>query len=91
MGFLPHKSMGRKKILNSLDNVSGTLCFYESPYRIIKLLNELQELWPKSKVVLARELTKKFEEFLCGSPVELTEFYSKRKPKGEFVVLVHRP
>ena len=91
MGFLPHKSMGRKKILDSLGKVSGTLCFYESPYRIIKLLNELQELWPNSKVVLARELTKKFEEFLCGSPFELTEFYSKRKPKGEFVVLVHRP
>ena len=83
--------MGRKKILDSLDKVSGTLCFYESPYRIIKLLNELQELWQNSNVVLARELTKKFEEILRGSPIELIELYSKRKPKGEFVVLVHRP
>jgi len=90
MGFLPHKSSGRKKKLESLVHTSGTLCFYESPYRITKLLSELQTQWPESEVVLARELTKKFEEFLRGSPTQLVEYYAERKPKGEFVVLVHR-
>jgi 16S rRNA (cytidine1402-2'-O)-methyltransferase len=55
------------------------------------LLNELASIWPESEVVLARELTKKFEEFLRGQPAELLEHYSERKPKGEYVVLVHRP
>ena len=89
-GFLPHKSGGRKKILDALDEIPGTLCFYESPHRITKLLGELQSQWPGSEVVLARELTKKFEEFLRGSPEKLAEYYAERKPKGEFVVLVHR-
>ena len=88
--FLPHKSGGRKKKLNSLNQTSGTLCFYESPHRITRLLSELQAQWPESEVVLARELTKKFEEFLRGSPTQLVEYYAERKPKGEFVVLVHR-
>jgi 16S rRNA (cytidine1402-2'-O)-methyltransferase len=90
VGFLPHKSGGRKKMLDALDKTSGTLCFYESPHRITKLLGELQSQWPGSEVVLARELTKKFEEFLRGSPDILVQYYAERKPKGEFVVLVHR-
>jgi 16S rRNA C1402 (ribose-2'-O) methylase RsmI len=61
---------------------------YESPYRIGKLLAELQEVFPERDVVLARELTKKFEEFLRGRPGELLEVTKKRALKGEFVVLV---
>ena len=91
VGFLPHKSGARIRKLEALDAVPGTLCFYESPHRIIKLLNELASIWPESDMVLARELTKKFEEFLRGRPVELLEHYSERKPKGEYVVMVHRP
>jgi 16S rRNA (cytidine1402-2'-O)-methyltransferase len=91
VGFLPHKSGGRIRKLEKLNAVPGTLCFYESPHRIIKLLNELASIWPESKVVLARELTKKFEEHLYGQPSELLEQYSKRKPKGEYVVMIHRP
>jgi 16S rRNA (cytidine1402-2'-O)-methyltransferase len=91
VGFLPHKSGARVRKLEALDEVPGTLCFYESPHRIIKLLNELASIWPESDVVLARELTKKFEEFSRGRPVELLEHYSERKPKGEYVVMVHRP
>ncbi len=91
VGFLPHKSGARLRKLETLDEVPGTLCFYESPHRIIKLLSELASIWPKSKVVLARELTKKFEELLRGQPAEMLKHYSKRKPKGEYVVMVHRP
>src|SRR3954467_8390019 len=61
VGFLPVKSGQRRKKLEALRGVPGTLAFYESPYRIDKLLGELNELFPTAHVVLARELTKKFE------------------------------
>ena len=88
VGFLPHKSGRRRSRLESLKSVAGTLVFYESPYRIEKFLGELVEVFPARQVVLARELTKKFEEFLRGNPAELLEVLAKRKLKGEFVVLV---
>jgi 16S rRNA (cytidine1402-2'-O)-methyltransferase len=88
VGFLPHKSGQRRNKLAELKSVSGTLVLYESPYRIEKLLAELNEIFPNASVVLARELTKKFEEFLRGKPDELLELARKRSPKGEFVVLI---
>ena len=91
IGFLPHKSGARIRKLEALDELPGILCLYESPHRIIRLLNELASIWPESEVVLARELTKKFEEYLRGQPTELLEHYTERKPKGEYVVMVHRP
>jgi len=88
VGFLPHKSGQRRKRLEALRSVAGTLVLYESPYRIEKLLGELQEVYPERPVVLARELSKKFEEFLRGTPSELLEVARKRSLKGEFVVMV---
>jgi 16S rRNA (cytidine1402-2'-O)-methyltransferase len=88
IGFLPHKSGQRRKKLESLKSFDGTLVLYESPYRIEKLLGELHEVFPQRRVVLARELTKKFEEFLRGKPAELLEILKKRSLKGEFVVLI---
>ena len=90
IGFLPHKSGQRRKQLEALQGFAGTLVLYESPYRIEKLLTELAEVFPERPVVLARELTKKFEEFLHGTPAELIEITKKRSLKGEFVVLVGR-
>jgi 16S rRNA (cytidine1402-2'-O)-methyltransferase len=86
--FSAHKSGKRRNQLESLKAVSGTLVFYESPYRIEKLLGELNEAYPDRDVVLARELTKKFEEFLRGKPAELLVIAQKRSLKGEFVVMV---
>ena len=71
VGFLPHKSGQRRRRLEELQTVPGVLAFYESPYRVEKLLGELGEVFPERTVVLARELTKKFEEFLRGTPAEL--------------------
>jgi 16S rRNA (cytidine1402-2'-O)-methyltransferase len=88
IGFLPHKSGQRRNRLESLKAAAGTLVFYESPYRVEKLLGELNAVFPEREVVLARELTKKFEEFLRGKPAELIEITKKRPLKGEFVVLV---
>src|SRR5437762_2233094 len=70
IGFLPHKSGQRRKKLEAARAVPGTLVLYESPYRIEKLLGELSEIFPERHVVLARELTKKFEEFIRGTPGE---------------------
>ncbi len=88
IGFLPHKSGQRRNKLESLKSFEGTLVLYESPFRIEKLLTELNEIFPERQVVLARELTKKFEEFLRGKPASLLEIASKRSLKGEFVVMV---
>lgn len=87
-GFLPHKSGQRRNKLASLKTIPGALIFYESPFRIEKLLGELMEVFPERDVVLGRELTKKFEEFLRGKPAALLEVAAKRKLKGEFVVMV---
>src|SRR5438445_7826552 len=88
IGFLPHKSGQRRNKLEQLKTVPGTLVLYESPYRIEKLLLELSEIFPDRQIVLARELTKKFEEFLRGTPQELLGIAQKRVLKGEFVALI---
>jgi len=88
VGFLPHKSGQRRNRLESLKTTGGTLVLYESPYRIEKLLGELREVFPEREVVLARELTKKFEEYLRGRPAALLEVAVKRSLKGEFVVMI---
>jgi 16S rRNA (cytidine1402-2'-O)-methyltransferase len=88
VGFLPHKSGQRRRELERLKPFTGTLVFYESPYRVEKLLNELVAVYPERRVALARELTKKFEEFLWGTPAELLAQLGPRAVRGEFVVLV---
>ncbi|MBK8000697.1 MAG: 16S rRNA (cytidine(1402)-2'-O)-methyltransferase [Verrucomicrobia bacterium] len=88
IGFLPHKSGQRRKRLEALKAFEGTLVLYESPYRIEKLLGELSEVFVGRTIVMARELTKKFEEFFRGTPVELLELLQKRSLKGEFVVMI---
>src|SRR3989441_4846566 len=82
IGFLPHKSGQRRKQLQGLKAVAGTLVLYESPYRLEKLLGELGDLFPARPVVLARELTKKFEEFLRGTPAQLQAAVRQRPLEG---------
>lgn len=88
IGFLPHKSGQRRNELERIKTLSGTLALYESPFRIEKLLGELAVVMPARPVVLAREVTKKFEEFLRGTPAELLVRLQARSIKGEFVVLI---
>jgi 16S rRNA (cytidine1402-2'-O)-methyltransferase len=88
VGFLPHKSGQRRRRLEAVRNLGATLVFYESPFRIERLLGELAEWFPGRRVVLARELTKKFEEFLRGTAAELLAAAATQKWRGEFVVLV---
>ncbi|MDA1273909.1 MAG: 16S rRNA (cytidine(1402)-2'-O)-methyltransferase [Verrucomicrobia bacterium] len=87
-GFLPHKSGQRLKALLRLRDYFGTLVLYESPYRIEKLLGELSETHRHRLVVIGRELTKRFEEYLRGTPRKLSELLKNRRIRGEIVVLV---
>lgn len=90
LGFLPHKK-GRETLFKEIASSKRTFIFYESTHRIIKTLESLNKFAPKRRVILARELTKMFEEFLEGSPEYLLDFLNKNpvKQKGEFVVLVY--
>jgi 16S rRNA (cytidine1402-2'-O)-methyltransferase len=89
VGFPPHKK-GRQTFLNNLKHESSVIIILESPNRIIKFLNELYNVFENTrKICLARELTKIYEEFLIGTPVELIELLNKRQNiKGEFVVVI---
>lgn len=87
-GFLPHKSGQRRRELERLRELSGTVALYESPYRVERLLGELEAVMPERPVVVARELTKHFEEFLRGRPAELLAATRGRTWKGEVTVLV---
>jgi 16S rRNA (cytidine1402-2'-O)-methyltransferase len=86
-GFLPLKK-GRKTKFESMKLESRTIILYESPHRILKTLTDLQTYFGNRNVVIARELTKKFEEIVRGSiPVVLSEL-KKKEPRGEYVVLL---
>lgn len=87
-GFLPHQK-GRQKRLQGLQEESRTIVFYESPYRVLKLLQELQEYFGADrKVSISRELTKKFEENFHGNVAEAIIHFTQKEPKGEFVVVM---
>jgi 16S rRNA (cytidine1402-2'-O)-methyltransferase len=88
-GFLPVKSGARRKKLEQLKGESRTIIFYESPHRILKVLKDIEEVLGEPHVVCARELTKKFEEVKGGTPGELIDHFSNKKPRGEFVLLLH--
>ena len=87
-GFLPHRK-GRQKKIIEIAQETRTVVLYESPHRLLKLLNELgKNIHPERKVSISRELTKKFEETTIGTIEKLLKKYNHQKPKGEFVVVV---
>ena len=87
VGFLPHKK-GRQTRLASLQKFPMPVILYESPHRLVKLLDELSKRYPHSYVMVARELTKVHEEFRSDSPPRLAEYYRAHPPKGEVVVIL---
>ena len=87
-GFLPHKKGKQTKILNLLHEKRTTI-FYESPHRILKTLQMIHELiGPERSIVIGRELTKKFEEYIRGNTTQLLEHFDHHEPKGEFVLMI---
>ena len=87
-GFLPQKK-GRTKRLQELSQESRSIIFYESPYRVVKCLEQLAETFgAERKVSVSRELTKKFEQTVRGTLAEVAEYFRQHEPKGEFVIVV---
>ena len=87
-GFLPQKK-GRAKQLQSLADEERTMVFYESPYRVVKTLEQLAVLFgPERPVSVSRELTKKFEETVRGRLDEVAAHFREHEPKGEFVIVL---
>lgn len=90
IGFTPKKSKARCDFLQKYASFPGTLIFYESPHRVLDLLAELQNVFGDKPAVLARELTKIYEEFVRGSLTELQQNLAARNGlKGECVVLLN--
>ncbi len=88
LGFLPHKK-GRQTALKEIATEKRTVILYESPHRILKLLEELESLGERS-ITIARELTKMHEEVIVGSAYELRmRLDTAGTARGEFVVIVH--
>jgi 16S rRNA (cytidine1402-2'-O)-methyltransferase len=87
-GFLPTKSGGRERELRTAATREDTTIFFESPYRLTKTLTTAIELLQGRELCVARELTKKFEEFRRGTAADLLAHYESHPPKGEVVLLV---
>jgi 16S rRNA (cytidine1402-2'-O)-methyltransferase len=87
-GFLPQKK-GRNKRLSGLTDETRTMVFYESPYRLVKALNEMAEHFgPDREACVSRELSKIYEENIRGSLSFLAGYYTEKPPKGEIVIVV---
>jgi 16S rRNA (cytidine1402-2'-O)-methyltransferase len=87
-GFLPVKSGQRERELTAAAARPETSIYFESPYRLTKSLARSAEIMPERMLCVARELTKKFEEFRRGTGAELLAHYEARPPKGEIVLLI---
>ncbi|MBD2358816.1 16S rRNA (cytidine(1402)-2'-O)-methyltransferase [Tolypothrix sp. FACHB-123] len=88
-GFLAAKTQQRREYLESLQTESRTLIFYESPHRLRDTLQDLGETFGSDRqIVLARELTKFYEEFWRGTIAEAISHYSQREPQGEYTLVV---
>jgi len=87
-GFLPVKSGQRERELRIAAESKETTLFFESPYRILKTLQACSNIMPDRQLCIARELTKKFEEFRRGTAAELHVHYEAHPAKGEIVVVI---
>jgi 16S rRNA (cytidine1402-2'-O)-methyltransferase len=87
-GFLPQKKSKRVKRLKELSSEKRTLIFFESPHRLIKTIEDLKEIFGERRIVVARELTKKFEEIIRGKISDVESYFERKKVKGEMVIVV---
>jgi 16S rRNA (cytidine1402-2'-O)-methyltransferase len=93
LGFLPKKK-GRQTFLKNIkpaaENIDAEIAvLFESPYRLLKTLEDLKNYLGDCEVTVCRELTKKFEEIYCGKLSETILHYTKQKPRGEFTIILN--
>ena len=89
VGFLPKQPTKRTQKLHNLVHGECSSVFYESPHKILNTLEELNEISGSVKLTLGRELTKKFEQYIEGTPLEILNYLKVKGVKGEFIVVVH--
>lgn len=87
-GFLSNKPIKRKNQLKALRDEGKTVILYESPHRLLKLLEDILEVYGDIELVLTRELTKKFEEVRRDKASILSEHFKSIRPRGEFIVII---
>lgn len=87
-GFIPKKKKEKEDLIKSISHCKHTSIFYESPFRIKNTLEIISKILPERNVALVRELTKLYEEVIRGKADELISVFSKKEPKGEFVLLI---
>ncbi len=87
-GFLSNKKFSRAKRLRELKELDCTVVFYESCHRILSTLEDIAAIYGETEVVIARELTKKFEEVRRAKAADLLVHFKSHPPKGEFVVII---
>jgi 16S rRNA (cytidine1402-2'-O)-methyltransferase len=87
-GFLPVKGGQRRKELAAAAARECTSIYFESPYRVVRLLEDAVAETPQVRICVARELTKKFEEYKRGTPAELLAHFQAHQPRGEFCVVI---
>ena len=86
-GFLPSKK-GRKTRFELLESLPATIVIYESPFRILRTLRDIERFWGDRAVSICRELTKIYEETFVGMITDSIQYFERSKPKGEFVMMV---
>jgi len=86
-GFLPPKK-GRRTRFELLESLPATVVIFESPHKVLRTLRDIHNYWGNRIISVCRELTKIFEESFLGTVEDAENYFSKSKPKGEFVVLV---
>lgn len=87
-GFLPARSGGREREVLAAGERPETTIYFESPHRLLRTLETFQKHLPDRTLCVARELTKRFEEYRIGTPRELVPHFAAHPPKGEIVLLV---
>jgi len=87
-GFLPPKDKKRRDWLNELVDEKRTLVFYESPYRLLKTLQDIADIFGDRRMIVAREMTKKFEDVIRGSAKSALNHYERKKILGEIVIVI---
>ncbi len=87
-GFLPRGPLARRNRLKEISQFGYTVIFYESCHRILKTLQDIQDILGDREIVCARELTKKFEEIKRASAKDILEEFNQGRPRGEFVIVI---
>ncbi len=88
MGFLPTKEQAKRNVLEDLKESLGTVIFFDSPNRISDTIKVVSDIHPGADVVIGRELTKKFEQFIRGTAIEVLNLIETMPKKGEIVVML---